>query len=399
MYGINVAKRVTLEPTGGPGDTIVVPVVGDDTYFDVQFIASAIGEENLPAIDLIVSRQGQEGAPTALTGLRMATVDVGTVPGVTSGENLTFNGSSWVAVPQTIHTPAVACVLRNTTAGRVTVQLNIIGKARRLLWISRNSSVRSVTRTGLSWPRSSLVGLSGSARPIWRGISSRRFPASTGRGSLSFSASSRGWARPWSRARPGALRLSSESSVGSCPLAVTKSSTPPRRRSYMPTTSIISIIVAILGFLFGTAMSVISYFIKKDFEALTKQVADLQKLDYVERSDLDAFRKELESKLKELEHAGKELDKKIDRLERASITDDHDARSVTAQKIDELRRELQDHKLQVNTWQAAAAEKYVNRTDFVRDNTHLDTKISGVHRSIRGMEESLDGLLKKYLKP
>jgi hypothetical protein len=196
MYGINVARRITLEPTGGPGDTYVAPVAGDDTYFDVQFIASSTGEEDLPAIDLIVRRQGLDGAATPLAGVRMIAVDIGTVPGNVSGENLIFDGSAWVAIPQKVPSPVVACVLRNTTANQVTVQLNIIGKARRLLWISQNSSVHSATGTGPLWPPWSSEGLFGSARPIWRGISSRRSPASTGQRSLSFSASSRGWARP-----------------------------------------------------------------------------------------------------------------------------------------------------------------------------------------------------------
>jgi uncharacterized phage infection (PIP) family protein YhgE len=78
-----------------------------------------------------------------------------------------------------------------------------------------------------------------------------------------------------------------------------------------------------------------------------------------------------------------------DEVERRGSDSSHDL-SATETKMERRVSELER---QFNEWRLTSAEKYVSKSDFIRESTVLESRVSNTKRAV----ESLDSLLKSYL--
>lgn len=179
---------------------------------------------------------------------------------------------------------------------------------------------------------------------------------------------------------------------------------------------VVPVVVAIIGAILSGTLSIIAYFLKEKNDGFDKRLskceadsqknlADVARLEQTYKLDLARVEQAAKDKLQDLETKLtaklNELRLAIDHATRSSVTDESDARLALQKelqgKYDEVRKDISDIRTNLATWKATSDEKFISRTDFIRDSAALDAKISGVHRSIHGMEASVDTLLKKYL--
>jgi len=165
--------------------------------------------------------------------------------------------------------------------------------------------------------------------------------------------------------------------------------------------TIISIVTGVITIL----LSIIAFFFKRELDNKDKDIREIKedqkeqrKRDEDKREDL---RKEYEEKLSDFHD---KIGSRIDgfatdhaRGREASSHDIHEGDSRLRKEFEELRRELQADLKRVERefleFKGFASSHYVNRQDFIRECTLLESRVVATKRTLDG----LDGILKEYL--
>lgn len=168
----------------------------------------------------------------------------------------------------------------------------------------------------------------------------------------------------------------------------------------------LTLVIGVTGALITTLLSIVAYFLRRGQDALDTRLTKLETADASAKDKADATK---ESILARIDAVRSECNARLDGLKadletmrRSSIVDDgarvEKLRAEFTSAISKLYEELRSLRDDVHAWQNQATEKFLPKVDFARDNTMLDSKISGVYRTIKSVESSVDTLLKSYVE-
>jgi hypothetical protein len=169
----------------------------------------------------------------------------------------------------------------------------------------------------------------------------------------------------------------------------------------------------LVGGLAAVGLAVGGYLLKREMARIDKAVEQLS--DVVKALDTSVKTKPLEAEL-----ARSQLELRFDNLKTAleskNATDIATATAAVLSQLEKVKAELasaqrassndlesSDEKFEkrlaelerlFNEWRLTAAEKFVSKTDFIRESTVIESRISNTKRSV----ENLDDLLKTYLR-
>jgi chromosome segregation ATPase len=177
---------------------------------------------------------------------------------------------------------------------------------------------------------------------------------------------------------------------------------------------ITAIILGVVGFLAGTVVAVLGFFLKRTVDSNDKAIGELKNdlkgagdkraEDIKEyQNKIDALRAQYDAKLeKHEEKIGERLDKHAEDVARGKSASHHDIdleseklwKEVTTvrERLTEALRQLEKDFLE---FKGSVRGTYVSREDFIRESTQLESRIVATRRTLEGLDEVLKGYLKE----